>query len=237
MTDETDISQEKAWFYEERARTVIKNLQRKNINGQYVPSREEALAAILGMIPPGGVVARGDSITVEQTGIITELKKRNQNRIIDPLEINAEGFYVNAEWEQRRRIAREVFSADIYLVGTNAITLDGKLVNIDGWGNRVSALIFGPEKVIVVVGVNKIVKDVNEALERIHNFAAPMNAKRHYLKHHRDEFSDLPCVRTGRCVDCSHDSRICRYTVIIEGAMARDQGRINVMLVGEELGI
>jgi len=237
MTDETDISREKAWLHEERARTVIKNLQRKNINGQYVPSRKEALAAILGMIPPGVVVARGDSITVEQTGIITELKKRNQNRIIDPLEINAEGFYVNAEWEQRRIIAREVFSADMYLVGTNAITLDGKLVNIDGWGNRVSALIFGPEKVIVVVGVNKIVKDVNEALERIHNFAAPMNAKRHYLKHHRDEFSDLPCVRTGRCVDCNHDSRICRYTVIIEGAMARDKGRINVMLVGEELGI
>ena len=237
MTDETDLSQEKAWLHEERAKTVIKNLQRKNINGQYVPSREEALTAILGMIPPGVVVARGDSITVEQTGIITELKKRNQNRIIDPLEINAEGVYVNAEWEQRRRIAREVFSADIYLVGTNAITLDGKLVNIDGWGNRVSALIFGPEKVIVVVGVNKIVKDVNEALERIHNFAAPMNAKRHYLKHHRDEFSDLPCVRTGRCVDCNHDSRICRYTVIIEGARAREKGRINVMLVGEELGI
>ena len=237
MTDETDISQEKAWFYEERARTIIKNLQRKNINGQYVPSREEALTAILGMIPPGVVVARGDSITMEQIGIITELEKRNQNRIIDPLKINAEGFYVNAEWEQRRRIAREVFSADIYLVGTNAITLDGKLVNIDGWGNRVSALIFGPEKVIVVVGVNKIVKDVNEALERIHNFAAPMNAKRHYLKHHRDEFSDLPCVRAGRCVDCNHASRICRYTVIIEGAMAREQGRINVMLVGEELGI
>ena len=237
MTDETDISQEKAWLHEERAKTVIKNLQRKNINGQYVPSREEALTAILGMIPPGVVVARGDSITVEQTGIITELKKRNQNRIIDPLEINAEGVYVNAEWEQRRRIAREVFSADIYLVGTNAITLDGKLVNIDGWGNRVSALIFGPEKVIVVVGVNKIVKDVNEALERIHNFAAPMNAKRHYLKHHRDEFSDLPCVRTGRCVDCNHDSRICRYTAIIEGTRAREKGRINVMLVGEELGI
>ena len=237
MIDETDISQEKAWLHEERARTVIKNLQRKNINGQYVPNRQEALTVILGMIPLGAVVARGDSITMEQIGIIAELEKRNQNRIIDPLKVNAEGFYVNAEWEQRRRIAREVFSSDIYLVGTNAITLDGKLVNIDGWGNRVSALIFGPEKVIVVVGVNKIVKDVNEALERIHNFAAPMNAKRHHLKHHRDEFSDLPCVRTGRCVDCNHASRICRYTVIVEGAMARDKGRINVMLVGEELGI
>jgi len=237
MTDETDLSQEKIWLHEERAKTVIKKLQKGNINGQYVPNRQEALTTIMEMIPPGVVVARGDSVSLDQVGVVPELEKRNQNRIIDPLKINADGFYVNDEREQRWRIAREVFSADIYLVGTNAITLDGKLVNIDGWGNRVSALIFGPEKVIVVVGVNKIVKDVNEALERIHNFAAPMNAKRHYLKHHRDEFSDLPCVRAGRCVDCNHASRICRYTVIIEGAMAREQGRINVMLVGEELGI
>ena len=237
MIDETDISQEKAWFYEQRARTVIKNLQKGNVNGQYVPNRQEALTAIMEMIPSGAVVARGDSISLDQVGIIPELIKRNQSRLIDPLERDADGFYIIAEREQRWRIAREVFSADIFLVGTNAITLDGKLVNVDGWGNRVSALIFGPEKVIVVVGVNKIVKDVNEALERIHHFTAPMNAKRHYLKHHREEFGDLPCVRTGRCVDCSHGSRICRYTVIIEGTGVWEKGRINVVLVGEELGI
>jgi len=237
MIDETDISQEKGWFYEERARTVIKNLQKGNISGQYVPSREEALTAILGMIPSGAVVARADSISLDQVGIIPELIKRNQNRLIDPLERNADGFYIIAELKDRLRIAREVFSADIFLVGTNAITLDGKLVNIDGWGNRVSAMIFGPEKVIVVVGVNKIVRDVNEALERIHHFAAPMNAKRHYLKHHRAEYGDLACVRTGDCVDCNHGLRICRYTVIIEGTMIREKGRINVVLVGEELGI
>ena len=98
-------------------------------------------------------------------------------------------------------------------------------------------MIFGPEKVIVVAGVNKIVKDVDEALERIHNIAAPMNAKRHYIKHHTVEFGDLPCVRTGSCVDCSHAHRICRYTVIIEGVMVREKGRINVVIVGEELGI
>ena len=237
MIDETDISQEKEWFYEERARTVIKNLQKGNISGQYVPSREEALTAILGMIPSGAVVARADSISLDQVGIIPELIKHNQNRLIDPLERDTDGFYIIAEKEQRWRIAREVFSADIFLVGTNAITLDGKLVNIDGWGNRISAMIFGPEKVIVVVGVNKIVKDVNEALERIHQFAAPINAKRHYLKHHREEFSDLPCVRTGRCIDCNHTARICRYTVIIEGVASGEKGRINVVLVGEELGI
>ena len=107
-------------------------------------------------------------------------------------------------------MARETFSSDIFLVGTNAVTLDGKLVNTDAWGNRVLAIIFGPEKVIVVVGVNKIVKDIKEALERIKKITAPMNAKRHFLKHHRQEFGELPCVRTGDCVDCNHDWRICR---------------------------
>ena len=237
MIDETDISREKEWLYQERARIVVANLQKKHINAQYVSSRQEALSVILEMIPPGVTVARGDSITIDQIGIIAELGKRKQNRIIYPLDRDAEGFYIIAEMEQRRGIARETFSADIFLVGTNSVTLDGKLVNTDGWGNRVSAMIFGPEKVIVVAGVNKIVKDVNEALARIHEVCAPMNAKRHYLKHHMAEFGDLPCVRTGRCVDCNHEWRICCYTVIIEGSMIREKERINVVLIGEELGI
>jgi len=237
MVDETDMSEERKWFYQERAKMVVTNLQKKNINAQYVSTRQEALTALIDMIPLGATVARGDSITIDQIEIIPELRKRKQNKIIDPLERDSDGLYIITEIEESRRIARETFSADIFLVGTNAVTLDGKLVNTDGWGNRVSAMIFGPDKVIVVAGVNKIVKDVNEALERIHNVAAPMNAKRHYLKHHRPEFGDLPCVRTGRCVDCNHDWRICRYTVIIEGAMIREKGRINVILIGEELGI
>lgn len=237
MVDETDMSEERKWFYQERAKMVVTNLQKKNMNAQYVSNRQEALTTLIDMIPLGATVARGDSITIDQIEIIPELRKRKQNKIIDPLERDSDGLYIITEIEESRRIARETFSADIFLVGTNAVTLDGKLVNTDGWGNRVSAMIFGPDKVIVVAGVNKIVKDVNEALERIHNVAAPMNAKRHYLKHHRPEFGDLPCVRTGRCVDCNHDWRICRYTVIIEGAMIREKGRINVILIGEELGI
>lgn len=237
MIDETDLSQEKKWFYEQRAKTVINNLQKKNINAQYVSDRKEALTTLLEMIPTGATVARGDSITVDQIGIIPELKKRKQNRLIDPLERDADGQFVIPELEERIKIVRETFSADIFLVGTNAVTLDGKIVNIDGWGNRVSAMIFGPEKVIIAAGVNKIVKDVDEALERIHNVAAPMNARRHYLKHGREEYGDLPCVRTGRCIDCNHDWRICRYTVIIEGTTIREKDRINAVLVGEELGI
>ncbi|MBM2825753.1 MAG: hypothetical protein HW402_1417 [Dehalococcoidales bacterium] len=237
MIDEADLNQERTWFYEQRAGTVVSNLEKKTIPARYVSTRLEAFTTVLAMIPPGATVARGDSVTIDQIGIVAELKKRKQNRIIDPLERDDNGFYVFPDVAERKKVARETFSADIFLVGTNAVTLDGKLVNTDAWGNRVSAMIFGPEKVIIVAGVNKIVRDVDEALERIHKFAAPMNAKRHFLKHNRKDFGDLPCARTGSCVNCNHDWRMCRYTVIIEGTTIRERGRINVILVGEELGI
>ncbi len=233
MPDERDMSQEKKWFYEERAKTVVTNLEKWNINAQYTSSREEALASVLGMIPEGATVVRGDSVSLDQLGVMSELRKRNQNKVTDPFERDADGHFAGGGIDGMR----EAFTSDVFLTGTNAVTLDGKLVNIDNVGNRVAPMIFGPKKVIVVAGVNKIVKDVTEALERIHEFAAPINAKRHYLKHHAEEFGELPCVRTGKCVDCNHGWRSCRNTVIIEGTWVRNKGRINVVLVGEELGI
>ena len=236
MLDETNINQEIEWFHRERAGVVVANLQKRKINAQYVASRQEALTTILEMIPEGVAVGRADSISLEEIGIIPELKKRNLNKIIDPFEILFSGLPIGREQaQQMHQMEREVLLSDVFLTGTNAVTLDGQLVNIDGSGNRVSAMIFGPEKVIIAVGINKIVKDVNEALERIHQFAAPLNAKRHYLKHNAKGIGDLPCAKTGRCVDCNHDMRICNITVIIEGAF--DKERINVVLVGEELGI
>lgn len=236
MIDETDTSQEKQWLNGQRASKVVKALQARNVGAQYVPSRLEALSTLLRMIPAGSVVARGDSVTLEQVGIIGEIKKRGQNRVIDPFERDEDGRFV-AELEQRRKMQREAFSSDFFLTGTNAITVDGKLVNIDGVGGRVAPMVFGPEKVVVVCGTNKIVGDVGRALERIHSIAAPMNAMRHYMKHHQTEFAELPCIKIGRCVDCNHSWRICRYTVIIEGSMIGQKGRIQVVLVGEELGI
>jgi L-lactate utilization protein LutB len=236
MIDETDLNDEKKWFYEQRAKMVITSMKRKNIEAQYAYTRNEALSKILELIPEKAVIGRGDSITIEETGVIQELEKR-KHRIIDPMERTADGHFAYPDIKQRIKLAREVFSADVYLVGANAITLDGKIVNMDAWGNRVSAMIFGPEKVIIVAGVNKIVEDVEAALNRIHYIAAPMNAKRHYLKHHREEFATLPCVLTGKCVDCNHEWRLCHHTVIIDGTMVREKGRINVILVGEQLGI
>ena len=153
MVDVPDTSPERQWLNEERARTVISNLRKRNINAQYVSSREEALSVILEMIPPGAIVARGDSISFDQVGVIPELKKRNQNKLINPFEWDTDGFFVAEEGEMQR-MQQEALSADIFLTGTNAVTLDGKLVNTDGSGNRVSATIFGPKKVIIIAGVN-----------------------------------------------------------------------------------
>lgn len=237
MIEETDLSQEKTWFYEERAKTAVKNFARHNIIAQYVSSRQQALEAVLEMIPAGASVARGDSISVDEIGIIPALEANNRNTVTDPLARNPDGSLVFPQLEDRNIIARQAFTSDVFLVGANAVTIDGKLVNIDGWGNRVAPMIFGPEKVIVVAGANKLVKNVEEALDRVRNYAAPVNVKRHYLKHNRPEFGDIPCMLTGRCTDCYHNWRICRYTVIIEGSMIREKGRINVVLVGENLGI
>ena len=161
--DESYLSQEKKLYYEQRAKVAIGNLLKKNINARYFPSRQKALEAVLSMIPPRAKVARGDSITIDQVGIPAGLVNRGQNPLIDPHEKTTDGLFILPDIKDRVKIAREAFTADIFLVGANAITLDGKLVSTDAWGNRVSATIFGPEKVIVVVGANKIVADVDEA--------------------------------------------------------------------------
>jgi len=237
MIDATDMSREIKWFYEERAKVVVKNLQKRNINAKYVATRAEGLSAVLGLIPEGAKVVFADSITVDQVGIIPALKKLNRNKLVDPLERNADGSLVQEMEENKWKMFREAFSADVFITGTNAVTLDGKLVNTDAVGNRVAPIIFGPEKVILVIGTNKIVKDVDEAIDRIHNVSAPLNVKRHVLKYNHQHMGELPCARTGMCVDCSHDWRICRATVIVEGSYAWVKGRINVVLVGEELGL
>jgi hypothetical protein len=234
--DSTDVNQEVSWFYEQRARKAVDNLQKKNINAWYVPNREEALTTIIELVPRGATIARGDSLSIDQIGVIPELLKRGQNAVIDPFRWDADGHYMTGAAE-RQQMYREAFFADVFLTGTNALTLDGKLVNIDGLGNRVAAIVFGPKKVIVAASANKIAKDVDEALKRVREFVAPLNARRHYVKHHYTEFENLPCVRTGNCADCNHDLRICRYTMIIEGAMVEERGRINVVLVGEKLGL
>ncbi|MDR1206524.1 MAG: lactate utilization protein [Peptococcaceae bacterium] len=235
MYGDTTVCSELSQFYEIRAKAVIKSLWKKNMDGYFVRNRQEALELAMSLIPPEAVVGRGDSVTLNQVGIIQELQKRGRNKIIDPVETDNEGQHPSRE--ERRALQREALLSDVYLTGVNAITLGGSLISIDGAGNRVAAMMFGPKKVLIIAGGNKIVTDTEEALRRIHNFISPVNSLRHYSKHRQAEAIDRPCVKLGRCTDCFHEWRVCRYTAIIDGCQPPEKGRICVILAGEDLGI
>jgi len=239
--DERDLSQPIQWLLEQRARVAIAAFQRRNIGAQYTPDRAAALAALLAMVPPDTVVFRGDSATLDQIGVVEALRARNRNTLLYPQEKDGQGRNLHGDYEANAelyfRLQREVFTADVYLTGANAITMDGKIVSTDGGGNRVAPVIFGPRKVILVVGVNKVVKDRDAAFARIRDFCAPANVRRHFVLHQRAHYGELPCAHTGICTDCDSPHRICNYTTVIEGAMGRMKDRINVLIVGEELGL
>ena len=240
MIDETNLKEEMEWVYDNYAKVTIANLQKKRINAQYVSTREEALAKALDLIPPEATIGRGDSITLDQIGLIEKLHEDNSRLFFDPFERDENGKYLvpgQGHWE----LMRKALSADIFLTGINAVTMDGKLVSIDSIGNRVAGMIFGPPKVLIVTGINKIVKNLDEAMDRL-KYAAPINVKRHYIKHGFEGLDKLPCYKTGFCVDCSNPEQICSYIVIIRGQQGPKGStdylpRISVIIVGEELGI
>jgi len=223
-------------FFERLAHKSIENLNKRGLKAHYAGDRREALSMVMEMIPPGVTVGTADSMTLLQVGVLSALKKRGRNEIFNPFERDAEGNRV-FQGEQKEDLKRKAFFSDVFVIGTNAVTLDGKMVNTDAGGNRVAAMVFGPKKVIIVVGANKIVKDVEEALRRIREVAAPQNVIRIATKHHSAEHLELPCAASGICSDCNHPRRICRYTTIIEGVSSEHRGRIHVLLVGERLGI
>ncbi len=236
-----DVREERAWWYQHLAEVAVANFRRRNLDAHYVPTKEEAFTRVMELIPEGATIAWGDSVTLQQIGVVTELGRTRRHLLIDPFERKADGSLV-ATGEARLELMRKGLTADVFLTGVNAITLDGKLVSTDATGNRVAAMIFGPKRVIVVAGANKIVKNLDEALIRVKEVVAPINSWRHFTKHHDPRFANLPCVRTGKCSDCFNEDRICRNTVIIEGEREPSTitgyiPRIRVIIVGEELGI
>jgi len=236
MEKDLSTEQEQKKIYEKLAYTVVKNLNRKYINAWYAPTKKEALSIVMELITEGVTVGTADSTTLLQVGVLSEIKERGCNEIINPFMRDEKGQFVVDE-EERHNLMRKVFFTDVYVIGTNIVTLDGKLVNTDGNGNRVAAMIFGPKKVIIIAGANKIVKDLDGAFKRIREVCAPVNATRHALKHHRPEFYELPCVKTGTCTDCNSPVSICHHTTIIDGVAERRRGHINVVIIGECLGI
>ncbi len=245
VVDERDLSEESRLLYEDYARRAVDSLKRNSINAQYFNTREEALARVLELVPDGVSVGWGDSVTLHQVGVFERLLERGTNTILDPFERNDQGYHVKSRAEDEE-LTRRALLTEVFLSGTNALTLDGKLVSTDMRGNRIAGMIWGPKKVIVVAGANKIVRNVSEAVERVKRVATPLNGKRHWLKHHHERFKELSCVKTGQCAgmtggrevrwpDCKTPSRMCLKTVIIEGE--QDPGRMHVIIVTESLGL
>lgn len=198
--------------------TIIRNLEKRNMKGYYAEDREEALRMLLEMIPEGSSVGKGGSATLDEVGITKVLAEGNYEYL---------DAFGDPDPDVAKAVKRKTFSADVFITSTNAITMDGKLVNIDGTGNRMAAFIWGPDKVIVVAGRNKIVADEDEAVDRIRCDACPPNCLRLSKK--------TPCSATGVCGEClSPGNTICCHTVTTRFSSIND--RIHVILVNEVLG-
>ena len=207
----------KATRNERLAQRMIKNLERRNFRAFYCPTAAEAVEMVSSLIPDGSSVTWGGSMTIREIGLTSALHKRKLKVLDRDLATNS---------DEVQRIYREAFSADYYLASTNAISEDGVLVNIDGNGNRVAAITFGPKHVIFVVGLNKVTQDVGSALARARSTASPTNAARFDVK--------TPCQVDGVCHNCNSSDCICNYIHFLRNS--HPAGRHIVVLVGEELG-
>ncbi len=199
-----------------RAEKAMENLRKNRIETFYVNNRDEALDLVKDIIPEGAVCRVGGSRTLHEAGIIELLEKGDYN-FRDSHSVRP---------EEMPKVQREAFSADYFLASANAITEQGEIYNVDGIGTRVAPIIFGPENVILVVGTNKIVANMDEAVSRLEHLAAPANAQRIGC--------DTPCTKVGYCVHCKNPQRICCSYVTL--GYQRIPDRIKVIFVGEHLG-
>ncbi len=204
-------------FNEKRGNTVVKNLQGRGFDACYCKSGEEAREKALEWIKEGSSVAWGGSMTIRDIGL-TEAVNKGNYQAIDRDKAGTP--------EEKQKAAMDALSADYFLTSANGVSEDGQLVNVDGNGNRVAAIVFGPKYVIVVAGMNKVVRTAEDAMVRARTVAAPLNQQR-FLK-------NTPCTVTGVCGDCKSLECICNQLLTTRNC--RPAGRIKVILVGEELG-
>jgi L-lactate utilization protein LutB len=206
------------WWIAEKAKKTVEKLEAHDFKAVFVKDKKEAVEEIWKYVNPKQKIGLGGSITVRELGIVERLE--------------AQGNVLFNHWkpglpaEEILQIRKAQMTCDLFLCSANAITQNGEVVNIDGVGNRVNASVFGPGKVIMVAGYNKIVEDVQEAIHRIRNVASPLNAKRLNI--------DVPCAKIGKCVDCNSPNRICRAVVIHERRPTLTD--ILIIIVREELG-
>lgn len=196
------------------AQKVIKGLESRNMSGYYAADREEALHIALSLIPEGASVTMGGSASVSEIGLLDAVKAGNYR------------YFDRSTASDPRAGVLAAYDADVFLASANAITEDGILVNIDGNANRVSCLAYGPKKVVLIVGMNKVCPDPDSAIKRARNVAAPVNAQRFGLS--------TPCSKTGSCMNCKSPDTICCQFLLTR--YSRHAGRIHVVLVNDALG-
>ncbi len=204
--------------YNKRAQVLIKNLHSRHFEAYYCANKEEALAKALELIPKGATVGWGGALSAQQIGLMDALNA-GEYRAIDRDKAPTP--------ELKAEAMRSCLLSDVFVTGANALSLDGQMVNIDGNGNRVAAIVYGPKSVVVIAGMNKVVDTLEDAVRRARTVAAPTNKQR---------FAALqtPCEITGSCADCKSDGCICNQILITRNCSPA--GRIKFVLVGEELG-
>ncbi len=211
-----DVNKKK--MYDKSGPVIVNNLKARRFDAYYCSTAQEAVEKVMELIPQGDVVSWGSSMTVKELGIKERLAERG-NPVIDRDTAKSP--------EEREELMHQALLCDTFLMSTNALSMDGQLVNIDGNGNRVAAMVYGPKSVIVVAGMNKAAKTLNDAWVRARNTAAPMNAQRFEI--------ETPCHVVGQCADCKSPQTICAYMLVTR--VSRPPQKIKVVLVGEDLGM
>ena len=211
------MSEIKKSYYEKRGKILVKNLKSRHFEAYYCATKADALSKALELIPEGASVGWGGVMSAYEIGLINALHEGNYNPI-DRDKVPA---------EQRNEAMAKCMTADFFLTSANGLSLDGEMVNIDGLGNRVAAIIYGPKNVLVIAGMNKVCDTLEDAITRARTVAAPMNEQRFT--------NSNPCGVTGTCADCKSETCICNHIVITRHC--RPVGRIKFILVGEELGL
>lgn len=205
-------------MYAKRGQVLVQNLKKRHFEAFYCESRTAALEKALELIPEGASVGWGGAMSAEQIGLMDALRGRNV-KLLDRSKVETP--------QERDRLMKQCLTADVFLTGANALSLDGQMVNIDGNGNRVAAIVYGPDSVIVVAGMNKVCDTLEQAVQRARSVAAPANSQRFSIA--------APCNSTGSCHDCTSVDCICNQILITRHC--RPAGRIKFILVGEELGL
>ena len=204
-------------YYEKRGALMVKNLKSRHFDAYYCETREQALEKALELIPKGATVGWGGALSAKQIGLIDAMNDGEYNAIDRDKTTSP---------EERIQAMKRCLLADVFITGANALSLDGQMVNIDGVGNRVAAIVYGPESVIVIAGMNKVMDTLDAAVVRARTIAAPMNKQRFA--------SQTPCEVTGTCGDCKSEGCICNQILVTRNS--KPAGRIKMILVGEDLG-